>query len=89
MIIANAQSIEKKYKLAEDHYRQAIKYYPDWVEAYDKLIQALQNQNAYLNPAKVCEDFIQANPNSDVIPYFRNFAVELNDKACTQEQKNN
>ncbi len=85
--IIEKRFIEDQFKEAADKYREAITCYPDWIEAYDKLIQTLQNQAAYLDAAKVCADFIRANPISDMIPYFRNLATELTDKAHTLEAK--
>jgi hypothetical protein len=85
--IIEEQFIEQQYKGAESNYREAIKCHPDWIEVYDKLVRTLRNQEAYLDAARVCEDFIQANPTSDMVPRFRNLAAELTDTARPRETK--
>lgn len=65
------------YKAAEDRYREAIQYNPKWVEAYEKLIRALEKQKAFLEAVKVCEQFVQNNPSSEEVERFQKWVKKL------------
>jgi tetratricopeptide (TPR) repeat protein len=75
----------QQYKVAEDYYRKAIDLCPEWSEPYEKLIQMLQDHRNYSEAAKVCEDFMKANPTSDMKRYFQELGTGLGNKAFPQE----
>jgi tetratricopeptide (TPR) repeat protein len=70
------------YKAAEERYREAIKYNPKLVEAYQKLVRTLEKQKNYGAASQVCEQFVSANPDSKEAPEFQQRAKGLASKTA-------
>ncbi|MDA2933313.1 hypothetical protein MYX82_03110 [Acidobacteria bacterium AH-259-D05] len=75
--IGNFYYHRHNYKAAADRYREAILHNPKWSEAYEKLIQALEKQKAFLEAVKVCEEFVEKNDSSAKVEYFQKWAKKL------------
>lgn len=69
------------YKAAEERYRDAIRYLPSWAEPYRKLTRLLEKQGDFPAAVKICEEFIQVNPDADKVERFRKKAEQLRTKA--------
>ncbi len=69
------------YKAAADRYREAVKYGPKNAEAYERLIRSLERMDDFEGALKVCDDFIQVNPDSAKVQEFEKKADELKTKA--------
>jgi len=69
------------YKAAEERYREAIKFNPRSVEAFEKLVRTLEKQKAFDKAVEVCEQFVVSNPAAKEIPRFQARADELKTKA--------
>lgn len=65
------------FKAATERYRDAIKLNPGWAEPYERLIRALEKQEAYSEAIGVCEQFTRSNPSSEETKDFRKRAQEL------------
>ncbi len=69
------------YKAAQTRYEEAIRYHARWPKAYRKLVKVLEKQLSFLEAAIVCEDFVEANPESNDVSQFQDLAKKLRDKA--------
>ncbi len=69
------------YKAAADRYREAVKYGPKNAEAYERLIRSLEKLDDFEGALKVCDDFIQVNPDSAKVQDFEKKADQLRTKA--------
>ncbi len=68
------------YKAAEERYREAIKFNPRSVDAYEKLVKTLEKQKAFDKAVEVCQQFLVSNPSAKEIPRFQARAHELKTK---------
>jgi tetratricopeptide (TPR) repeat protein len=68
------------YKAATERYREAVKYNPKSVEAYEKLIRSLEKQKELQEAIAACEQFVATNPSSKEIPKFQERATEIKSK---------
>ena len=69
------------YEAAANRYREAILYGPKWSEGYEKLIQVLEKQSAFVAAIEVCEEFILKNGSSDKVERFQKMAEKLREKS--------
>ena len=69
------------YEAAANRYREAILYGPKWSEGYEKLIQVLEKQSAFVEAVEVCEEFILKNGSSDKVERFQKMAKKLKEKS--------
>ena len=69
------------YEAAANRYREAILYGPKWSEGYEKLIQVLEKQSAFVEALEVCEEFILKNGSSDKVERFQKMAEKLREKS--------
>jgi tetratricopeptide (TPR) repeat protein len=69
------------YEAAAKRYREAILYGPTWPEGYEKLVQALEKQQAFLEAIEVCEEFLLKNGSSDKIERFEKWAEKLKEES--------
>ncbi len=69
------------YEAAANRYREAILYGPKWSEGYEKLIQVLEKQSAFVEAIDVCEEFILKNGSSDKVERFQKLADKLKEKS--------
>lgn len=67
-------------RAAEERFREAVKYDPKSVEAYEKLVKVLEKGKQYAEAALVCEQFLTANPGSDRATHFQKQADKLRRK---------
>lgn len=70
----------ENYKAAEDRYRDAIRFHPEWAEPYEKLIRVLEKQKAFDRALEVCRDFLEANPESSRRERFEELSRSLQAK---------
>ena len=68
------------YEAAANRYREAILYGPKWPKGYEKLIQVLEKQRAFLEAIEVCEEFLLKNNSSDQAERFEKWAKKLKEK---------
>jgi len=68
------------YEAAANRYREAILYGPKWPKGYEKLIQVLEKQRAFLEAIEVCEEFLLKNNSSDQSERFEKWAKKLKGK---------
>ncbi|HXK58628.1 MAG TPA: tetratricopeptide repeat protein [Acidobacteriota bacterium] len=68
------------YKAAEDRYREAVKYNPKSVEAWEKLARSLEKQKALADAIAVYEEFLSLNPRSKEVGRFRERVAQLRAK---------
>ncbi len=71
----------ENYKAAQLRYEEAIRYHTRWPKAYRKLVRVLEKQDSFLEAAIVCEDFVDANPESNDVSQFQDLAKKLRGKA--------
>ena len=69
------------YEAAANRYREAILYGPKWSRGYEKLVQVLEKQHAFLEAIEVCEEFVLKNSSSDQVERFEKWADKLKEKA--------
>ena len=69
------------YTAAEARYREAIQFNPKWVKAYEKLVGVLEEQNAFMEAVKVCEEFVQSSDSSKEVKRFQEWSIKLKEKA--------
>lgn len=67
------------YKAAEARYREAIRYNPRLVSAYEKLIRSLEKLKEPREAIEVCRQFVNENPDSDQARRFEEWARKLED----------
>ena len=70
----------KKFEAAESRYREAIRYDTAWHESYNKLIKLLEKQDRLVEALQVCDEFIEANPDSKKLKDFAKKAATLRPK---------
>lgn len=80
--IGNFYFGRNNFKAATDRYREAIRFDPKWHEPYARLVRSLEKQEAFAEAAQACEDFIQQNPSSEEVKYFRKRLGELEKKSA-------
>ncbi len=71
----------ENYAAAIERYREAIQFNPKWAKAYEKLVGALEKQNAFLEAVKVCEQFVQSSDSSKEVKRFQEWSIKLREKA--------
>jgi len=71
----------ENYKAAQLRYEEAIRYHAKGTKAYRKLVRVLEKQLSFLEAAIVCEDFVDANPESNDVSQFQDLAKKLRHKA--------
>ena len=71
----------KNYSAAEERYREAIRFNPKWVTAYEKLVRLLEKQHAFGEAVKVCEQFVQSSDLSKDVKRFQEWSIKLKAKA--------
>ena len=69
------------YEAAANRYREAILYGPKWPKGYEKLVELLEQQRAFLEAIEVCEEFLLKNSSSDKAERFEKWAEKLREKA--------
>lgn len=67
----------RDYSRAERSFRKAIACAPGWAPPYHRLVDALVAQRAYEKAAKVCQEFVTANPTGAETDRFRALAEEI------------
>ncbi len=65
------------YEAAKQRYADAIRYSPKWAKSYAKLVRTLERLDAIPAAAKICDQFVKANPSSGDSKQFRNWAERL------------
>ena len=68
------------YEAAANRYREAILYGTKRPKGYEKLIQVLEKQRAFLEAIEVCEEFLLKNNSSDQAERFEKWAKKLKEK---------
>ncbi|MBI4447089.1 MAG: hypothetical protein HY645_14440 [Acidobacteria bacterium] len=67
----------ENYKAAADRYREAIRLNPKMVPAYEKLVRTLEKQKHFSEAARICGDFVKANPDSKEAVRFQEWQERL------------
>jgi tetratricopeptide (TPR) repeat protein len=67
-------------RAAEERYREAVRYNPKSIEAYEKLVKTLERAKEFQQAALVCEEFLEFNPDSERAEHFRKQADKLRRK---------
>jgi outer membrane protein assembly factor BamD (BamD/ComL family) len=70
----------ENFKAAEERYRLAVEHNKQWVEAYEKLIKAMERQGDLISAIRVCELYLENNPDSKKIEDFKKRVRELQEK---------
>ncbi len=72
--------------LAERSFRRAIISSPQWALPYNRLVDTLLAQHSYHKAIKVCQEFVNTNPDNLKAEYFRNLAIDLTRKIKKKSQ---
>lgn len=80
LIVGDFYFKRDNYKAAAQRYREAVKYNPRSVEAYEKLVRSLEKQKELAEAIAVCEQFVTANPAAREIPKFQERASAMKSK---------
>jgi tetratricopeptide (TPR) repeat protein len=80
LVIGDFYMKRNNLRAAEERYREAVKYNPKSVEAYEKLIKTLEKAKQFQEAALLCEEFVAANPDSERSTHFQKQADKLRRK---------